>query len=80
MSSIKAKVDAREFAPRDKHRVIMETFLSLAHDEAMELVNDHDPMPLYYQFNAEYKDQFTWEYVEKGPDIWRVMITKKTLQ
>ena len=25
------------------------------------LVNDHDPKPLYYQFDAEHKGQYTWQ-------------------
>ena len=28
----------------------------------------------FYQFDAEYKDQFTWDYLEEGPDVWRVRI------
>ncbi|NLY44836.1 MAG: DUF2249 domain-containing protein, partial [Tissierella sp.] len=47
------KVDARDYEPRDKHRVIFETFDSLSSGEAMELTNDHDPRPLHYQMLAE---------------------------
>ncbi|MEZ5160013.1 MAG: DUF2249 domain-containing protein [Marmoricola sp.] len=38
------------------------------------MVNDHDPKPLWYQFSAEYPDRFTWDYLESGPDVWRVRI------
>ena len=38
------------------------------------LVNDHDPKPLRYQFEAEHAGQFTWEYLESGPEVWRVRI------
>lgn len=71
-----ARVDAREYPPRDKHRVIFETFESLAPGETMELVNDHDPKPLHYQFQAEMAGQFGWEYLEQGPEVWRVAIRK----
>jgi len=37
-------------------------------------VNDHDPRPLYYQFAAERAGTFTWDYLEKGPDLWRIRI------
>jgi uncharacterized protein (DUF2249 family) len=40
------------------------------------LVNDHDPKPLYYQLEAEYPRQFSWTYVESGPQVWRVEIGK----
>lgn len=77
MSQFHARVDAREYAPRDKHRVIFSTFESLKPGEAMELVNDHEPRPLYYQFQAELSNQFEWEYLEEGPEVWRVRIAKK---
>ena len=77
MSNYTAKVDARKYEPRDKHAVIFQTFLDLKPGEIMELINDHDPRPLHYQMDAEYTDQFQWEYLEEGPEIWRVAIEKK---
>lgn len=77
MSQFAAKVDARIYPPRDKHNVIFETFSKLNKGEKMELVNDHDPRPLQYQMLAEYPDQFEWEYLEEGPEVWRVAIGKK---
>ena len=40
----------------------------------MQLVNDHDPKPSYYQFQAEMPGEFSWNYLESGPDNWRVSI------
>lgn len=45
--------------------------------DAVILVNDHDPKPLYYQFEAEKPGRFGWEYVEAGPEVWRVRITRR---
>ena len=70
-------LDVREIVPRDRHPLIFETFDSLAVDEALELVNDHDPKPLYYQFLHERPDQFDWEYLEEGPTTWRVAIRRQ---
>jgi len=69
-------LDVREIAPRERHPLIFSTFGSLAESEAMELVNDHDPRPLYYQMQAEQPGQFRWEYLQSGPDVWHVRITK----
>lgn len=55
----------------------MEQFHALKSGEIMELINDHDPKPLYYQFSAEFTGTFQWNYVEEGPEKWRVIITKK---
>ena len=45
-------------------------------DDLMELINDHDPKALYHQFQAEMPGMFAWDYLEKGPETWRVVITK----
>jgi uncharacterized protein (DUF2249 family) len=39
-------------------------------------VNDHDPKPLHHQLEAEWPKQFSWSYVERGPDVWCVQIGK----
>lgn len=72
----KTIIDVRTIAPRDRHSLIFGTFASLAPDEALLLINDHDPKPLYYQFQAELGGQFSWEYLETGPDAWRVRISR----
>lgn len=77
MIEFKAQVDARLYEPKDKHPVILNTFHSLKAGEKMELINDHDPRPLHYQFIIELPDTFEWEYLEEGPEVWRVTITKK---
>ena len=77
MSNYTATVDARIYEPKDKHPMIFKTFESLMYGEKMELINDHDPRPLHYQFIIELPEQFEWEYLEQGPEVWRVSITKK---
>ena len=72
-----ARIDVRTIAPRDRHPLIFSTFGSLATGQAMELVNDHDPKPLYYQLLGERGNIFTWEYQEQGPEWWIVKIAKK---
>lgn len=69
-------LDVRALAPVQRHPLIFRTFEALGPGEAFELVNDHDPKPLYYQFAAERPGQFTWEYLEQGPEAWRVRIGK----
>ena len=70
------ELDIRLVVPREKHPTIMKAFDDLQNGEAFQLINDHDPVPLYYQFNAEKANQFGWEYVERGPEVWRVNISK----
>ena len=71
-----ALVDVRGIAPRERHPLIFSTFRNLAAGDVMELVNDHDPKPLYYQFQVEMPGKFSWDYLETGPQAWRVRITR----
>jgi uncharacterized protein (DUF2249 family) len=57
-----------------RHPLIFEKFEPLQPNQAFILVNDHNPKPRYYQFQAERTGQFTWEYLEEGPETWRVRI------
>lgn len=70
-------VDVRTVPPRDRHALIFATFDSLAAGQAMILVNDHEPRPLYYQFLHERADQFTWAYLQEGPLEWQARITRQ---
>jgi uncharacterized protein (DUF2249 family) len=71
------QIDVRTIQPRDRHPLIFSTFDNLQPGESFELVNDHAPKPLYYQFLHERADQFQWEYLEEGPEVWRVRITRR---
>ena len=67
-------LDVRSESPARRHDLIFETYDGLGPDEGFVLVNDHDPKPLRYQFEAEHAGEFTWEYLEEGPAVWRVRI------
>ncbi len=70
------ELDVRVIPPREKHPAIFKTFDALQPGEEFVLINDHDPFPLRYQFEAERANQFKWEYAESGPVVWRVRIGK----
>ena len=69
-------IDVRTIVPRERHPLIFDTFHKLAAGDAFLLVNDHDPKPLYYQFKAELGDVFQWDYLEQGPEVWKVRIAR----
>jgi uncharacterized protein (DUF2249 family) len=73
-------IDVREIAPRERHPLIFSTFRGLPAGGSMQLVNDHDPRPLYHQMQAQMPDSFRWDYLEAGPDTWRVRITRQAHQ
>lgn len=67
-------LDVRPLPPARRHSEIFATFGDLRPGESFVLVNDHDPKPLFYQFNAEHAGAFSWDYLEEGPEVWRVRI------
>ncbi|WP_436928728.1 DUF2249 domain-containing protein [Halosimplex halobium] len=69
-------LDVRDRPPAQRHEAIFDAYADLAGGEGFVLVNDHDPKPLYHQFEAEAGPQFRWEYRQKEPGEFRVLIGK----
>ena len=61
-------------------RVVIHFFVrfdALNEGESLTIHNDHDPKPLYYQLLGERGNIFVWEYLEEGPEWWKVKISKR---
>ncbi|WP_033295845.1 DUF2249 domain-containing protein [Amycolatopsis jejuensis] len=67
-------LDVREIPPGTRHPRIFGRYARLAPGESFTLVNNHDPQPLRREFTATHGSDFTWEYVESGPERWQVRI------
>jgi uncharacterized protein (DUF2249 family) len=67
-------LDVRDLPPAQRHTTIFDEYRALLPGTGFVLVNDHDPKPLRYQFEAEHPGQFTWDCLEAGPDVWQVRI------
>lgn len=70
-------LDVRTLPPRDRHAEILRTFDGLPPGAAFVLVNDHDPKPLLYLFQAERSGAFEWNVLERGPVRFRVEIERR---
>src|SRR5687768_8897205 len=75
-SDANAVFDVRPIPCRVKHAQIFQRWFELPVGQYFILLNDHDPMPLRYQCEAEFSGAFSWEYLERGPDEFRVKISK----
>jgi uncharacterized protein (DUF2249 family) len=76
MSETPAILDVRSLVPMQRHSTIFQRVDEMPAGASFILVNDHDPKPLRYQMDAEYPGQFSWTYLESGPEVWRVEIGK----
>ena len=70
-------VDVREIPHGRRHPRIFGVYARLAPGESFVLVNNHDPKPLRREFQATYPDRFGWDYLEAGPEQWRVRIGRR---
>ena len=70
------ELEVRHLPPAQRHQIIFERFNALGTGGSFILVNDHDPKPLYYQLVAEHPGALIWEYLEQGPEVWRVRMGK----
>lgn len=68
-------LDVTVLDPRIKHATIFSHIDALKSGESLTIHNDHDPKPLYYQLLNMHGDAFNWEYLEQGPEWWKVKIT-----
>lgn len=70
-------LDVREVEPRHRFETIMGAYHRLGAGDAMALTVDHDPECMYYTLLAEQgADAFSFEYLERGPEAWRVVVTR----
>lgn len=71
------QLDVRSEPPARRHELIFAAYDALESGQAVTLVNDHDPKPLYYQLAAERPGEFDWAYLDTGPQTWTVRIAKR---
>lgn len=69
-------IDLRQIEPFARHTLIFSSYAALLPGQALEIINDHDPAPLNAQLQVRSPGLFSWNYVEEGPQVWRVRIGK----
>jgi uncharacterized protein (DUF2249 family)/iron-sulfur cluster repair protein YtfE (RIC family) len=66
------ELDARAVPPALRHATIFGALDSVAAGSGMVLVAPHDPLPLLAQLERRSPGLFSIDYLERGPEIWRV--------
>lgn len=70
-------IDLREIPHQQRHALIFMTFDQLTPGSGFEIINDHNPGPLRRQFEMIHGDDYGWEYLEEGPAVWRIRISRR---
>lgn len=73
------RLDVRDVSPAQRHPLIHDAFAALDPGETLEIVNDHDPKPLYYEFQAEVEafDPDAYSCDELGPNEFLARLPKR---
>lgn len=69
-------LDLRPLPPVERHPLIFSTFDDVTVGKQIKIVNDHDPRPLHYQFEAERQGTYSWRTADEGPEKWVAYIKK----
>jgi uncharacterized protein (DUF2249 family) len=79
MDSTLVSLDVRPVEPKNRYDRIMNTYEELPVGGVLELTVDHDPQCMYYTLRATRGEEaFSFAYLERGPDTWRVLVGKRT--
>jgi uncharacterized protein (DUF2249 family) len=63
-------LDVRDVPPSERHPKIHAAFEELSAGETLTIVNDHEPKPLFYEFQAEVDafDAEAYDVERRAPD------------
>lgn len=72
-------LDLRDVPPPERHPKIFEAFDALESGEALTLINDHEPRPLYYEMEAEVEafDADSYEVEQRDVNEYVATLPKK---
>jgi len=71
------EIDVRVIPHFQRHPIIFAALEALKPRQSFVVVSDHEPRPLHYQIQSRFPGLFGWDYVEQGPDVWRVVISRE---
>lgn len=70
------ELDLRNVERFQRHPLVFAKFDALDVGKSFVLINDHDPVPLHGQMEAMRPHQLTWEYIVRGPEIFRIRVSR----
>lgn len=70
-------LDVRAIPRSERHPRIFGMLNSLQPGHDLTLTVDHDPLPLYYHLEMHFSGLFGWHYLERGPELWQVKVTRE---
>jgi uncharacterized protein (DUF2249 family)/iron-sulfur cluster repair protein YtfE (RIC family) len=72
------ELDVRAIPHAIRHATVFGALHAVAPGQGMVLLVHHDPKPLLAQLEQREPGAFTTEYLERGPEVWRIAIVRRT--
>ncbi|UNX54593.1 DUF2249 domain-containing protein [Georgenia sp. TF02-10] len=69
-------LDVRPVPHAIRHATVFGALGAIAPGFALDLVAPHNPLPLLAQIEQREPGAFTVEYLEEGPEAWRLRLTR----
>lgn len=70
------ELDARQIPHALRHGAVLGAFDAVPAGGSFVLVAPHDPLPLLRQLGERNGGEIQVEYLETGPDAWRLKLTR----
>ncbi|MEU3945177.1 DUF2249 domain-containing protein [Streptomyces sp. NPDC029526] len=71
------ELDVREVPHAIRHATVFGALSAVPAGRALVLVAPHDPLPLLRQIESRHPDTFAVEYLERGPEAWRLLLSHR---
>lgn len=72
------ELDTRQVPHAIRHATVFGALDALRPGAALVLVVSHDPLPLLAQLEQRNPGVFDVDYLQRGPDVWRLRLTRNT--
>lgn len=69
-------LDTREIPHAIRHATIFGALGAIAPGISLDLVANHNPLPLLNQLEERRPDEFDVSYIDDGPEVWRLRFTR----
>ncbi|KBZ60867.1 DUF2249 domain-containing protein [Mycobacterium colombiense] len=70
------ELDVRPLRTTDKRPAIFATYAGLPVGGSFVLINNRDSRHVHQELEADYAGNYGWQYIETGPAVWRIRISK----
>ncbi|MFE9770501.1 DUF2249 domain-containing protein [Streptomyces sp. NPDC005931] len=71
------ELDVRDVPHSLRHATVFGAIAAVPSGRAMILVAPHDPLPLLAQIEDRHPGAFAVEYLQRGPEAWRLLLTHR---